>query len=243
MEIRQRANEPKTVTDSVSLKSRRMLIRRAFQKISAVYKIVFGGQSMAKFFILLSAAVFAATMLPTSGRAQTASQPILRLETGMHTAIIRRIGVDRAGRFLVTAADDKTARVWDIATGKLLRVLRVPIGAGNEGKLYAVALSPDGSTVAVGGQLPDESGKSTSIYLFDRADGRMTRRIGNLPNVVFHLAFAPDGKRLAATLFGGNGVRVFDISDGRQTGADSDYGSHSYGADFAADGKRLVTSC
>src|SRR5262252_3821441 len=60
-------------------------------------------------------------------------QPILRLETGMHTAHIDSIGVDAAGRYLVTASVDKTARVWELATGRLLRTLRPPIGEGNEG--------------------------------------------------------------------------------------------------------------
>lgn len=192
--------------------------------------------------LIICAALFAAA-LPFVSRAQTPSAaPVLRLETGMHTANITRIAVDRAGRLLVTASHDKTARVWDIATGKLLRVLRVPIGAGDEGKLYAVALTPDGGTVAVSGYTGFEWDKTISIYLFDASSGRMTRRIGNLPEVVYHLAFAPDGKRLAATL-GSGGVRVFDISDGRQIGVDSDYGNLSLGADFDADGKRLVTSC
>lgn len=34
--------------------------------------------------------------------------PVLRIETGMHTAVINRIGVDREGKFLVTTSDDKT---------------------------------------------------------------------------------------------------------------------------------------
>jgi len=76
------------------------------------------------------------------------SEPVLRIETGMHTAPIMRIGVDAAERFLVTTSDDKTARVWDLETGRLLRVLRPPIGAGDEGKLYAVAIPPDGAVVA-----------------------------------------------------------------------------------------------
>ena len=57
-------------------------------------------------------------------------------------------GIDAAERFLVTASDDKTARVWDLETGRLLRVLHPPIGAGDEGKLYAVAIPPDGAVVA-----------------------------------------------------------------------------------------------
>ena len=83
--------------------------------------------------------------------ADPTSVPLLRLETGMHTAMIKRIATDAAGRYAVSASDDKTARVWEVATGRLVQVLRPPQDAGNEGKLYAVALSPDGATVAAAG--------------------------------------------------------------------------------------------
>ena len=82
---------------------------------------------------------------------QPPATPVLRIEAGMHTAPIIRIDVDAAERFLVTASHDKTARVWDLANGQLLQILRPPLGMGNEGKLYAVAISPDGATVATGG--------------------------------------------------------------------------------------------
>jgi len=80
----------------------------------------------------------------------------LRIEPGMHTAMIGRIGVDAAGTLIVTGSDDKTARLWALPEGgrgsaELLRALRVPIGEGNDGKVYAVALSPDGKWVAAGG--------------------------------------------------------------------------------------------
>jgi WD40 repeat protein len=90
----------------------------------------------------------------------------------MHTAIINRIAVDRAGRWVVTASDDRTARIWNLASGQLVRVLRVPLGEGNEGKLYAVALSPDGALVALGG-FTQPDGHDQAIYLFNRgATGR-----------------------------------------------------------------------
>jgi Tol biopolymer transport system component len=67
---------------------------------------------------------------------------------------------------------------------------------GNIGKAYAVAISPDGATVAVSG-LTGPPG-SQNIYLFDRASGTLKRRLADLPNVVNHLAFSPDRRRLAA---------------------------------------------
>src|ERR1044071_1032690 len=142
------------------------------------------------FIFLLGAGAAFAQQAAQSG--EPSRQPVLRIETGMHTAVINRVGIDRENRYLVTAADDKTARVWELASGKLLRVLRPPIGDGDEGKLYPVAISPDGHTVAVGGWTKAETGKH-NIYLFDRESGRMLRRIAGLPNVINHLAYSLDG--------------------------------------------------
>jgi WD40 repeat protein len=79
------------------------------------------------------------------------SEPVLRIEAGMHGAPIESIDVDATGRYAVTAGPDKTARVWDAVSGRLLQILRPPIGPGDEGKLNAVAITPDASIVATGG--------------------------------------------------------------------------------------------
>jgi WD40 repeat protein len=66
-------------------------------------------------------------------RAQQETEPVLHFDTGMHTAAINRIATDAQGRRLATASHDKTLRIWEIASGRLLQVLRPPIGKGNEG--------------------------------------------------------------------------------------------------------------
>jgi WD40 repeat protein len=195
--------------------------------------------------LALIALFFCLPISPPSATAQDrepSRQPILRIETGMHTATIRRIGVDTANRFLVTASLDKTVRVWELPTGRLLRIIRVPIGAGNEGKLYAVAISPDGSTIAAGGWAGYEWEKTVAIYLFDRESGRLIRRLGGLPNVVKHLVYSPDGRYLAAMLGDKNGVRVFSTATYALAGEDRAYGDQSYGADFDRTGRLVTTS-
>ena len=77
--------------------------------------------------------------------------PILRIETSAHNAPIRALDVDSAGRYAVTASDDKTARVWDLSSGRLIQTLRPPIGPGNDGKLFASTITPNGAVIAVGG--------------------------------------------------------------------------------------------
>ena len=168
-------------------------------------------------------------------------KPILRIETGMHTALIRRISVDAANRYLATASLDKTVRVWDAKTGALLNTLRPPIGDGYEGNMYAVALSPDGSMIACGG-FTDSTGHTKSLYLFDRATGRLTRRLTGLPNVINHLAFSPEGRFLAAAL-GSGGIRLWRAADWTVTGQDTDYGDISYGVAFSPDSAHLAASC
>jgi WD40 repeat protein len=165
------------------------------------------------------------------------NKPMLRLNTQMHTASIRKMSIDAQQRFVVTGSHDKTARVWDLQTGDLLQVLRPPIGNDDEGKIFAVAISPDGETIAIGGWT-GKTGQDKSIYLFKR-NGELINKINGLPNVILHLIYSPDGQFLVACLWGDNGIRIY--KNNQLVTEDKNYGADSYWADFDAQG-RLVTS-
>ena len=59
-----------------------------------------------------------------------------------HEMIVRSVAFSPDGRTVVTASADKTARLWDAATGKETAVLR-----GHEDEVTSVAYSPEGKTV------------------------------------------------------------------------------------------------
>jgi WD40 repeat protein len=192
-------------------------------------------------FIVGMALMLAFSVAPASS-GEPPKEPILRIETGMHTAQITRIGVDREERYLVTGSNDKTVRVWDLETGRLLRTLRPPEGEGNEGMIYAVAISPDGRTIACAGWTGWDWEETHSIYLFDRGTGSLKKRLSGLPQVIYHLAYSKDGRFLAATLGGKNGIRVYETEGYGLTFTDSDYGDDSCGADFDSKGRLAVSS-
>jgi WD40 repeat protein len=170
-------------------------------------------------------------------------RPVLAIDPGMHTAPIRSQAVDAEGRFAVTGGDDRTVRIWSVADGRLLRTIWIPVGPEYVGRIYAAAISPDGSAIAAGGYTERLHG-DIPIYIFDRESGKLVRRIrGGLPDVTLFLTFSPDGRYLAATLGAGNGLRVFDRDkDWREAFRDEQYGDGSLGAMFARDGRLATTS-
>lgn len=165
-------------------------------------------------------------------------RPALHIETGMHVSFLKRMAVDAACRFAVTGSTDKTVRLWSLPEGRLLRTLRVPIGPGNAGAIYAVAISRDGKWIAAGGfDLGYERGRDNALYVFEAATGAMAARIGGFKTVINHILFSRDGRWLAAVAKAPLGARMVDTTTWTVVAADDTYQGDSYGADFGADGQ------
>ena len=180
--------------------------------------------------------------LEAAAKACPDQEPVLRIETGMHTTTIRQSGVDAACSRLATASDDKTVRVWSLPEGRLERTVRLPMGPGAGGRNFAAALSPNGHRLATGGldASSDKTGK-ISLSVLELQTGEV-RRFGDFDDAINKVVFSPDGRWIAVALGSKDGVAVFDADTGAVVMTDRDYGADAYGLAFGFDGSLYAAS-
>jgi RNA polymerase sigma factor (sigma-70 family) len=133
------------------------------------------------------------------------------------------------GRQLITAADDGSVRVWDLAGGKELLTIRAA-----EHRVSALAISPDGKVLATA------DGKA--VRLWDAKSGREFRKI---PCEQDHqtqgpLVFSSDGTTLAAVARDGS-IRLYQTATGEERLSLKAQARGVRCLAFTADGKGLVS--
>jgi WD40 repeat protein len=150
-----------------------------------------------------------------------------------HEAGIASAAFSPDGTRVVTASQDKTARIWDAATGKAIIVLRDHEGAVNSG-----AFSPDGTRVVT-------ASEDRTARIWDAATGEAIAvlRIQNDPgyfHAVLIAAFSPDGARIV-TGSADFTARLWDVATGLEI-AVLRRDSMVTSATFSPDGARVLTA-
>ncbi len=167
--------------------------------------------------------IIAISGIPVSAWSREApTEPILRIEMGVHASDITGLATDANGQIIATSSYDKTVRLWTPNDRYASpQVLRVPLDLGREGSLYSVALAPDAGRVVTAGWTGEWDDK-WSLYIFELPSGRLEKRIANLPHRIVSLAFSSDGRFLAAGLKAQKGLLVFNTEDWSVVARDRD---------------------
>jgi WD40 repeat protein len=102
--------------------------------------------------------IFLTTISPAAGQAALGGdkEPLLQLDPGGPMAQVTAVCFSPDGNKLYAAGYDKVVRVWERRGQEQYRLIReltyrVPIGPGINGAINALAISPDGQWLAVGG--------------------------------------------------------------------------------------------
>ena len=101
----------------------------------------------------------------------------------------------------------------------------------------ALAFTPDGSRLAVGGY--------HEVLLFDAVENRLLRRISNIAERTHGIAFSPDGRQVAVaagTPARLGEVKLFDVGTGEMVADLASAGDSFFAVTFSADGNRLAAA-
>ena len=141
-------------------------------------------------------------------------KPVLTIDPGGHKDKINNVLFTKDGRYLITASNDKTIRIWNMENGGIQRVIRGHIGQGYEGMIYCAALSTDNQWLAAAGALGSPSERA--IRLYDFPSGEMAGNLKGHWNTINALAFSPDGRWLASGS-SDNTVCIWDVHNKKKS--------------------------
>jgi WD40 repeat protein len=119
---------------------------------------------------------------------------------GRHKGVVWTARLNGNGALLATASGDQTARIWDVASGKVLHEFR------SEKAVYNAAFSPDGRRLLIGSA-------DRTARIFDIDSGRQVSETMTHPGGIWYTEFSPDG-RLVLTGDDSGVARLWDAETG-----------------------------
>jgi WD40 repeat protein len=162
-----------------------------------------------------------------------------------HSSDVNSVAFAADGVTLASGSDDKTIKLWNLATKKEIRTLK-----GNSHWIWTVAFSPDGKTLASGSadkniklwnsstgqEIPPLKGHQDgiptvafspdskilasgsldkTIKLWNPSTGKLIRTLEGHSKAVSSIAFSPDGKTLASGSWD-KSIKLWNVATGKE---------------------------
>jgi WD40 repeat protein len=145
-----------------------------------------------------------------------------------HESHVQAASFSPDGKRVVTASNDKTARIWDALTGQ-------PLGEPlrHEDMVLAASFSPDGKRVVTGSA-------DRIARVWDALTGQPLGAPLRHESSVLAASFSPDGKQVVTASYDKT-ARVWDALTGQPLGEPLRHQDFVPTASFSPDGKRIVT--
>jgi len=172
----------------------------------------------------------------SDGRAKLAggallSGPHVRLKG--HEGSIVHAAFSPGGERVVTAANDGTARIWEVDTGREIAVLNHEGGRGRY--IWRASFSPDGTRVLTA------TADDRTARVWDAATGKEIVALKGHEGTVWTAAFSPDGRR-AVTSSEDRTAQVWNVATGQEIVALKGHEDDLNWAVFSPNGAHVVTA-
>ncbi len=155
------------------------------------------------------------------------SPPSLATLNG-HAEMVRSAQFSADGKRMVTASNDRTARIWDVTTGALLITLD-----GHKDVVCSAQFSADGSRVVT-------ASFDRTSRVWSSEDGKLLATLKGHSGVVNGAQFNNDGTRVV-TSSEDHTARLWDAASGALLATLQDF-EYVWSAQFSADGRRIVNA-
>jgi WD40 repeat protein/uncharacterized caspase-like protein len=182
--------------------------------------------------MLTTFACVEAFIVDAQSRPKTNSQPVenaanLVVQLG-HSDVIRSVAISTDGRFVVTGSRDRTACIWEAATGRQIRTLK-----GHTDEISSVAFSLNGHYVLTGSY-------DRTARLWETETGREVRRFEGFSDRVRTIALTPNSLFILIAL-DDSSVQVLNVATGKPVDSYSSNEDTEKLVAFSKDGRFVLT--
>ncbi len=155
-------------------------------------------------------------------------QPFTQVALGKHAADVYDASFSRDGTRVVTASIDRTARIWNVATGEPIGTLPHP------DEVHSASFDAGGTRVVTASR-----DKIARIWSVD--SGAVLAALAGHTDQVVSASFSPDGKWVV-TASADKTALIWEVASGAEIASFTAHTDMVNSAAFSADGKRVVTA-
>jgi WD40 repeat protein/serine/threonine protein kinase len=145
-----------------------------------------------------------------------------------HTAPVVTVNWNADDGMLLTASEDRTARLWDVATGRTLATLERPA------KVVGAWFSPDGRRFAM-------ATADRRLTVWDTASRTLVASCDEETAGVTNARFSPDGELLVSSSIDG-AIKVWSASSGRLLSVVGHHVDAAMAVSFHPDGTQIISA-
>jgi len=157
--------------------------------------------------------------------------PELVLPLG-HSGKVNSINYSPDGKYIVTASEDKTVKIWVVQSGKLLYNLE-----GHTDDVYNAVFSPDGKIV-------NSVSRDKTIKTWDAKSGKILHSSVCPQRSFLKAVFSPDGKKIATVSYEEAEIKIwnFEKDEWKLIQKMAGHPERVFSMIYSADGNMLVSA-